>query len=427
MKLKNKNIVLIGMPGCGKTTIGRSISHKLNKKFIDVDEYIECKYNKSIPQIFKEKGEEYFRNIELKAVKEISNKEDIIISTGGGVIKNKQNIINLKQNGVVIFIDRKIEDIVSDVDISSRPLLKNGTAEIEKIFSNRYDLYRKYADFLVENNCNIEELINKIILIYYKFINIKQYTPVKVKNVVIGDGYPKICVPIAGRTTDDIIDEANFLKEIGPDVVEWRVDFFKYVKNIDKVKEVLKMIREILYDKPIIFTFRSYSEGGEIEVTREFYIKLNTSVIDTKFVDIVDIELFNDVEDIKQLIKRSHENSVSIIISNHDFNKTPNKYEIISRLCRAQQLGADISKIAVMPNSTKDVITLLDATRIMKEKYAKRPIITMSMAGKGVISRLSGELFGSDMTFGSAKNISAPGQIPIRELRKIINLLHNNL
>ncbi|WP_243124169.1 type I 3-dehydroquinate dehydratase [Clostridium tyrobutyricum] len=255
----------------------------------------------------------------------------------------------------------------------------------------------------------------------------KQYTPVKVKNVVIGDGYPKICVPIAGRTTDDIIDEANFLKEIGPDVVEWRVDFFKYVKNIDKVKEVLKMIREILYDKPIIFTFRSYSEGGEIEVTREFYIKLNTSVIDTKFVDIVDIELFNDVEDIKQLIKRSHENSVSIIISNHDFNKTPNKYEIISRLCRAQQLGADISKIAVMPNSTKDVITLLDATRIMKEKYAKRPIITMSMAGKGVISRLSGELFGSDMTFGSAKNISAPGQIPIRELRKIINLLHNNL
>ncbi len=80
-----------------------------------------------------------------------------------------------------------------------------------------------------------------------------------------------------------------------------------------------------------------------------------------------------------------------------------------------------------MPNCPKDVITLLDATRIMKEKYAKRPIITMSMAGKGVISRLSGELFGSDMTFGSAKNISAPGQIPIRELRKIINLLHNNL
>ncbi len=103
MRLKNKNIVLIGMPGCGKTTIGRSISSKLNKKFIDVDEYIECKYNKSIPQIFKENGEEYFRNIELKSVEEISNKEDSIISTGGGVIKNEQNIINLKQNGIVSF------------------------------------------------------------------------------------------------------------------------------------------------------------------------------------------------------------------------------------------------------------------------------------------------------------------------------------
>lgn len=107
--------------------------------------------------------------------------------------------------------------------------------------------------------------------------------------------------------------------------------------------------------------------------------------------------------------------------------KTPAKEEIIERLRKAEELGGDIPKIAVMPTCTEDVITLFDATRIVKEQYIEGPIITMSMAGKGVISRVAGELFGSALTFGAVKKVSAPGQISVVDLRNIIEVLHNNL
>lgn len=175
MESKVKNIILIGMMGCGKTTIGKMISSRLNKKFIDLDEYIENKQGCTIPEIFKN-GEDYFRKLECKAVDTISNEENVIISTGGGVIKNEENIINLKKNGIIFFIDRPLENIVMDVDIMSRPLLKNGTCEIEKIFKERYNLYKNYCDFLVDNVGEILKIVDNIISIYNKSmeLNIKK-------------------------------------------------------------------------------------------------------------------------------------------------------------------------------------------------------------------------------------------------------------
>ena len=250
---------------------------------------------------------------------------------------------------------------------------------------------------------------------------------VKIKDVIIGEGLPKICVPMVGETIPELVAEAEFLKELDLDVIEWRVDFFKDVINIDKVKQALQAIRKVLVEKPIIFTFRSAKEGGQKQVTTAFYVELNKSIAESKLVEVIDVELFNDEKDVKELVKVAHANGIAVIISNHDFHKTPEKEEIISRLCKAQELGGDLPKIAVMPTCAEDVITLLDATRIMSEEYANGPIITMSMAGKGIISRLSGELFGSALTFGAAKKVSAPGQISVVELRKSIELLHNNM
>jgi len=178
---------------------------------------------------------------------------------------------------------------------------------------------------------------------------------------------------------------------------------------------------------PLIFTFRSAKEGGQYELSSSDYVALNQAVASTGEVDLIDVELFNEATDIEQLIATAHQHDTFVIISNHDFHQTPPKEEIISRLCRAQQLGADITKIAVMPQSSSDVITLLDATNTMKEQHADRPMITMSMAGKGMISRLTGELFGSAITFGAIQKSSAPGQVPVSELRSILNMLHANL
>lgn len=250
---------------------------------------------------------------------------------------------------------------------------------------------------------------------------------VNVKNIVIGEGAPKICVSMVGETVSELIEEAKFLKEREVDIAEWRVDFFKESLNIDKVKETLIEIREVLNDKPIIFTFRTSKEGGKIEVNTKFYMEINKAAIETKLIDIVDIELINDDKDIRLLIRQAHQNNIKAIISSHDFNKTLPKDEIINRLVTAHKLGADIPKIAVMPNSAEDVITLLDASRIAKEKYIDAPIIAVSMSGKGVISRLAGELFGSAVTFGAAKNSSAPGQVQVETLRKIIELLHSSM
>lgn len=250
---------------------------------------------------------------------------------------------------------------------------------------------------------------------------------VLIKDIIIGEGLPKICVPMVGKNIQELVEEAEFLKEIDLDIVEWRVDFFEEVLSINKVKQALQAIREVLVDQPIIFTFRSTKEGGQKEVSTIFYIELNKMAVMSKLVEVIDVELFNDEKDVKELVKAAHANGVAVIISNHDFHKTPEKEEIISRLRKAQELGGDLPKIAVMPTCAKDVITLLDATRIMNENYAEGPIITMSMSGKGIISRLSGELFGSALTFGAAKRVSAPGQISVLELRKTIQLLHNNV
>lgn len=165
MKKQVKNIVIIGMPGCGKTTIGKMISSKLNKKFVDLDDYIVDKAGCTIPEIFQ-KGEEHFRNIESEAVEEVSIEGSMVISTGGGVIKNQKNIVNLKKNGIVFFVDRPLENIVSDVDISTRPLLKNGTGEIEKLFKERYAIYNSSCDFSVDNIYTIEKVVDDIVEIY---------------------------------------------------------------------------------------------------------------------------------------------------------------------------------------------------------------------------------------------------------------------
>ena len=160
-----KNIVLIGMPGCGKTTLGKIISKELKLKFYDVDHYIEEATKKKISEIF-ENGEDYFRDIECKACRELSEKSNIIISTGGGVVKREENIQNLKKTGIIIFIDRPVKNIIGDVDISKRPLLKDGADKVLKLYDERYELYKKAADKIVINNRDLYTLRDEIIKIY---------------------------------------------------------------------------------------------------------------------------------------------------------------------------------------------------------------------------------------------------------------------
>ena len=156
-----KNIVLIGMPACGKSTIGYWLSKKINFPVLDADKYLEEKENRLISDIFSKEGEEYFRELETKYLKELSEKEGIIISTGGGAVKNKENIDILKENGIIVFLNRTIDDI-SRENHRNRPLLQNPD-NIRKLYDERIKLYRRHAHIIIKNDDSMDVIVDRII------------------------------------------------------------------------------------------------------------------------------------------------------------------------------------------------------------------------------------------------------------------------
>lgn len=248
--------------------------------------------------------------------------------------------------------------------------------------------------------------------------------PVKVKNIEIGTGIPKICVPDIGKTKDEILSQAQEYKNLPMDILEWRADWFEDVSDTEKVLDVLKKLRAILPDTPLLFTFRTKKEGGVLEFDVENYIALNIAVANSGLADLIDVEIFTGDDLVRTMIDSIHASGTKVIASNHDFSKTPAASDLIYRMRKMQDFDADILKIAMMPQSMKDVITLLSATEEMKSCYADRPLITMSMAGLGSISRVAGEFFGSAVTFGAGQAASAPGQLDAVTLSEILKTLH---
>lgn len=247
---------------------------------------------------------------------------------------------------------------------------------------------------------------------------------VNVNQVEFGTGKPKICVPLTGKTQSEIMDEAKRATNSGADLIEWRIDWFDDVFDFCKLEDTARKIKRIIGDMPLLMTFRTKEEGGKRDISLEHYGELISEICNKKMAEMVDIEALKEETFIKNIVSVAIKNDLVTVGSNHDFDKTPSKEEIISRLCKMQELGLHITKIAVMPQKERDVLTLLDATLAMKETYADRPFITMSMSKKGLISRLAGECFGTCLTFGTAGAASAPGQIDAKELNHVLDLLH---
>lgn len=158
----SRNIVLIGMPGCGKSTLSKIISKKLDKRLIDMDDYIESNEKKSIKEMFAV-SEKFFRDVETKYSILVGELDSHIISTGGGIVKRKENIINLKKNSVIVFINRPIKNIVNDIDMKTRPLLAEGIDAVYKLYNERINLYKEYCDIEICNDGKIEDVADLII------------------------------------------------------------------------------------------------------------------------------------------------------------------------------------------------------------------------------------------------------------------------
>ena len=155
-----QNIIIIGMPGCGKSTFGKALARKLGRPFYDADDVIVQQEGKTIPELFAI-SEDCFRDAEVRASRFLADKKGIVVACGGGVIKRPENISIFKKPGTVFFLDRSPDDIVSDVDVSVRPLLKDGRQKVYNLYKERIGLYRDAADYCIDNNKDIEDVLDE--------------------------------------------------------------------------------------------------------------------------------------------------------------------------------------------------------------------------------------------------------------------------
>ena len=198
---------------------------------------------------------------------------------------------------------------------------------------------------------------------------------VKVRNLELGNGIPAICIPNVGKTKEDILSLTRTYLGMHMDLMEWRMDWYEDVEDIAKVSELVKELRDVMGDTPLLCTFRTDKEGGVHPMSTEKYAELNKAVAATGNADIIDVEIFTGDDIVREMIDAIHASGAKVIASNHDFDKTPAKSDLIYRLRKMQDMGADIPKMAVMPQTKKDVLTLLSATEEMASDYADRPII----------------------------------------------------
>ena len=248
---------------------------------------------------------------------------------------------------------------------------------------------------------------------------------VTVKNTVIGGPDFLICMPLLAAERSDLFREAAAIKQSDPDLLEWRIDGYGHVQDINDSLDTLAELRIQFSDTPLVFTCRIHSEGGLKKLTRDQRQHLLTEAMASGNLDIVDIELCNDADFVQSIMETARNSSVRVILSYHDFKMTPDETFIFDTLFKARDLGADIAKVAVMPKGYHDVLILLSATLKARQQGLKIPAITMSMGPQGRLTRLAGGLFGSDITFASATIPTAPGQMPIENLRQALAAIYD--
>lgn len=237
---------------------------------------------------------------------------------------------------------------------------------------------------------------------------------------------PVICVPVTAEKAGTIVSEINTLAEEGIAMIEWRADYFEGIRDRKAIEEVLKAVRASLKNTVLLFTVRTAAEGGAFQGDEDAYIEA-IDAASSAGADLIDVEYLS-VQSPRDVIDIVHKSSAAkVILSHHDFETTEEEEVLAGQLEDMNAVGADILKLAVMPQTMGDLLNLLYATYGFGQAYPDSLLITMSMGKEGLLSRISGEIFGSCVTFAAAGKASAPGQLPYEDCRTLIGLIHKNL
>ncbi|WP_337080841.1 type I 3-dehydroquinate dehydratase [Acinetobacter pittii] len=230
----------------------------------------------------------------------------------------------------------------------------------------------------------------------------------------------KTIVPITVKTKEQALAQAQVIANTADaDLAEFRIDLLSFASDTKQVIALGHELKKILGNKPMIATIRTKNEGGQLEISDVDYGKTYQAYLKNPFMDWLDVEMFRDQKVVSEIVQKAHQKKVLIVMSNHDFQKTPSQDEIEKRLLKQDQMGADILKIAVMPKSKQDVFTLMNATLKVSQQTTK-PLLTMSMGQLGTISRVATANMGGSYSFGMIGQASAPGQIDVTKLKQIL-------
>jgi 3-dehydroquinate dehydratase-1 len=238
-----------------------------------------------------------------------------------------------------------------------------------------------------------------------------------------GGHLPAVCAPLAARTRAALAAETAAVAALQPDLLEWRVDFFERIADTAEVLAAAADLHAAAAGIPILLTRRAQREGGQpIALSEPQVLALYEALAASGRVAALDYEMGQAPEHVAQARSIARGRGLALVLSFHDFQATPADAELDARFDRAQDLGADVAKVAVMPQSMADVHRLLGAT-LRASGRLRIPVISMAMGGPGAVTRLCGGVFGSALTFAVGSAPSAPGQVPIADVRAAIAVL----
>jgi 3-dehydroquinate dehydratase I len=246
--------------------------------------------------------------------------------------------------------------------------------------------------------------------------------PIRIRGLELGGPRPLFCVPLVAANHADLVAQAQSARRLRPDLVEWRADFSEDATP-EALVQAAGRLRAALADEAVIFTFRAHAEGGAREIPEPARGAAIEAVLRSGCVDLVDLELASQPEFLDPLLAVAREQCVRVILAFHDFQATPPTEELLTKIAAMRARGADVAKIAVMPQTQEDVLRLFEVTVAARKRFPALPLATMSMGALGSITRVAGFLYGSDMAFAVAQEASAPGQIPLEDARRMADLL----
>ncbi len=250
------------------------------------------------------------------------------------------------------------------------------------------------------------------------------FRPLTVAGRPVAQGrLPAVCAPLVAAGIASLVEEARRVAALQPDLLEWRVDFFQRIADTPAVLAAARALREAVGDLPILFTRRSIREGGQvIPLDEPGVAALYEAVAINGTVQWLDWELSADASLRARVQAAARSAGLQVVMSCHDFARTPAPADMLATLQAMDAAGADVAKLAVMPQSMADVHALLGVT-LEAAQTLRIPVVTMAMGGLGAVTRLCGGVFGSALTFAVGSAASAPGQMPIADVRAALAVL----